>query len=226
MSGRGNDTLNLRIVGVVKDAKYSTVKDTVPPVFFIPWRQAGSIGNGIGRLTFYVRSAVPPEEQLRAIPALLERLAPGVPVEGLKTLPQQIRDNVYLDRLISILSAVFASLATLLAAIGLYGVLAYTVQQRTREIGVRIALGADAARVRGLVFRQTSVMMAAGALLGVAGALAAGRGLQSLLYQLKGYDPALFGLALIVLLGVAAAASWVPVVRASRVDPVEALRQR
>ncbi len=139
-------------------------------------------------------------------------------------MPQQIRDNVFLDRLISILSAVFAALATLLAAVGLYGVLAYTVQQRTREIGVRIALGAGGAQVRGLVIRQTAVMIAAGAVLGIAGALAAGRVLQSLLYGLKGYDPAVFGLSLIVLLGVAAAASWVLALRASRVDPVEALR--
>ena len=107
MSYRSPDSLNVEIVGLVKDAKYNNVKDPVPPLFYIPWRQDASIGS----LNYYVRSAVPPEQQLRAIPALLKRLAPTVPIDDIKTMPQQIRDNVFLDRLISILSVVFASLA-------------------------------------------------------------------------------------------------------------------
>ncbi len=220
MSTRGNDSLNIEIVGLAKNAKYSSVKDTVPPLFFTPWRQDSRIGS----LFFYARSTIPPGGQLAAITALLKRLAPSVPLEDLKTMPQQIRENVFLDRLISILSAVFATLATVLAAVGLYGVLAYTVQQRTREIGVRMALGADAARVRALVVRQVGVMSGIGGVIGVAGALGLGRVLQSLLYQLRGYDPTVFALSLGVLAAVAAAASYVPVLRACQVDPVEALR--
>jgi predicted permease len=220
MSTRGNDSLNIEIVGLVKNAKYSDVKDTVPPLFFVPWRQDASIGT----LSFYVRTAVPPAQQVHAIPALLKRLAPTVPIEDLKTMPQQIRDNVALDRMISILSAVFAALATVLAAVGLYGVLAYTVQQRTREIGVRMALGADAGKVRALVVRQVGVMIGIGGVIGVAGALSLGRVLQSLLYRLRGYDPVVFALSLGILAAVAAAASYAPVLRACRVDPVEALR--
>ena len=220
MSYRGADSLNVEIVGLAQDAKYSDVKDPVPPLFFIPWRQDKNIGS----LNFYVKTALPPALQMPALSALLKRLAPTVPIEQLKTMPQQIRDNVFLDRLISILSTTFAGLATLLAAVGLYGVLAYTVQQRTREIGVRMALGADAARVRSLVVRQVGVMSAAGGVIGIAAALGLGRLLQSLLYQLRGYDPLVFVLSLAVLAGVAFAASYVPVVRASRVDPVEALR--
>jgi predicted permease len=220
MSYRSPDSLNVEIVGLVKNAKYSDVKDSVPPLFFIPWRQDTDIGS----LHFYVRTSVPPEQQLKAIPALLKRLAPTVPLDDIKTMPQQIRDNVALDRLISILSVVFASLATLLAAVGLYGVLAYTVQQRTREIGVRMALGADAWKVRKLVMRQMGTMSAIGGVIGIGAALGLGRVLQSLLYGLKGDDPIVFVLSLIVLAGVAFGASYVPVRRASLVDPVEALR--
>jgi predicted permease len=220
MSTRSNDSLNIEIVGLAKDAKYSSVKDTVPPLFFIPWRQDARIGS----LYFYARSTTPPEGQLAAITALIKRLAPSVPVEDLKTMPQQIRENVFLDRLISILSVVFACLATLLAAVGLYGVLAYTVQQRTREIGVRMALGADAGKVRGLVVRQVGAMSVLGGVLGIGLALALGKVMKSLLYGLTGTDPLVFVLSLTTLAAVAAAASYVPARRASLVDPIEALR--
>jgi predicted permease len=220
MSTRGQDSLNIEIVGLVRNAKYSSVKDTVPPLFFIPWRQDASVGS----LNFYVRSAVPPAQQLHTIPALLKRLAPTVPLDEIKTMPEQIRDNVFLDRLISILSTTFASLATLLAAVGLYGILAYTVQQRTREIGVRMALGADAWKVRALVVRQMGTMIAIGGVIGIGFALGLGRVLRSLLYGLEGHDPLIFALSLVVLAAVAFGASYVPVRRASLVDPVEALR--
>jgi predicted permease len=219
MSMRSADSLNIEIVGLIRNAKYSDVKDEVPPLFYVPWRQEGT-----GSLNFYVRTALPPAQQFGAITALLKRMAPTVPLEDLKTMPQQIRDNVSLDRLISILSVVFASLATLLAAVGLYGVLAYTVQQRTREIGVRMALGADAWKVRGLVVRQMGTMIAVGGVIGIGAALALGQLLQSLLYGMKGHDPAVFTLSLLALAAVAFGASYVPVRRASRVDPVEALR--
>ena len=126
--------------------------------------------------------------------------------------------------MISILSASFAVLATLLAAIGLYGVLAYTVAQRTREIGVRMALGADAGRVRAMVLRQVSVMMVVGGVIGVAGALGLGKAASSLLFELKGYDPVVFALAVLALAIVALGAGYVPARRASEVDPVKALR--
>ena len=220
MSDRGADSLNIEIVGLVRDAKYNNVKDSVPPVFYTPWRQDA----GVGSLNFYARTAVPPAQQLHAIPALLKRMAPTVPLDDIKTMPQQIRDNVFLDRLISILSAVFAGLATVLAAVGLYGVLAYTVQQRTREIGVRMALGADAWKVRALVVRQVGAMSILGGIAGIGLALALGQVLRSLLFGLGAHDPVVFTLSLVVLAVVALAASYVPAVRASRVDPVEALR--
>ena len=220
MSTRGNDSLNVEIVGLVQDSKYSEVKDPVPPLFFVPWRQDGDVAF----LSFYARSTIPPEQQLKAVPTLLKRLAPTVPLEDVRTMPQQIRDNVFLDRMISILSAVFAALATVLAAVGLYGVLAYSVQQRTREIGVRMALGADAGKVRALVVRQVGAMSILGGVVGIGLALGLGKVLQSLLYGLTGTDPVVFAVSLAVLGGVALGASYVPVRRASLVDPVEALR--
>jgi ABC-type antimicrobial peptide transport system permease subunit len=126
--------------------------------------------------------------------------------------------------MISILSASFAVLATLLAAIGLYGVLAYTVAQRTREIGVRMALGADAWQVRAMVLRHVSGMMVVGGVLGLAGALGLGQAASSMLYGLNGHDPVVFVLAALALLIVALGAGYLPARRASLVDPVKALR--
>ena len=220
MSNRGPDSLNIQIVGVIEDAKYSEVKDTIPPVFYTPWRQDASVGF----INFYVKTSLPPEQLLRTIPTLMKKIDPGLPLEGLKTMPQQIRENVFLDRMISILSSAFAVLATLLAAVGLYGVLAYTVAQRTREIGVRMALGADARRVRALVMRQVSVMLIVGSVIGIAAAVGLGRAASSLLYGLKGHDPVVFTLSVLVLMLVALGAGYLPARRASRVDPIQALR--
>jgi len=216
----GQDTLDMQIVGLVKDAKYAQVKDDVPPVFYTPWRQRGSVSG----LYFYVNSSTPPEQLLKSISAILKRIDPTVPVEALKTMPQQIRENVFLDRLISIMASAFAVLATLLAAVGLYGVLAFSVAQRTREIGVRMALGADAGRVRGLVMRQVGAMTLVGSVIGIAAAFALGRAAQSQLYKLEGHDPVVFAASVVLLTLVALTAGYLPAHRAAMVDPMHALR--
>jgi predicted permease len=215
----GNDSLNITIIGLSKNSKYSEVKGEVPPVFVQPYRQVST-----GQLYFYVRSILPPDQALRAIPQIMKKLDPNLPVEQLKTLPQQVRDNVAIDRMISVLSASFAVLATLLAAVGLYGVLAYSVAQRTREIGVRMALGASSASVRTMVLRQVGRMTVVGGLIGIGAAVALGRGAQSLLYELKGWDPFVIGLSTVLLTMVALGAGLIPALRASRVDPMQALR--
>lgn len=210
---------NIQIVGVVPDVKYSAVKQPVPPVFYLPWRQFSDLPS----MSFYLRTPQP-ETVLRSIDGVVRTIDPGVPVEGLKTMPEQIRDNVFLDRMISILSSAFAVLATLLAAVGLYGVVAYSVAQRTREIGVRMALGADAGRVRVMVLRQVGGMMVVGGIVGLAGALALGQAAASILFGLKGTDPVVFALSLLVLSLVALGAGFVPARRASKIDPMTALR--
>ncbi|CAA9335738.1 MAG: Acidobacterial duplicated orphan permease (function unknown) [uncultured Gemmatimonadaceae bacterium] len=219
-TGEKQEELNIEIVGVVQNAKYSEVKDEVPPLFFTPYRQDSTVG----AMSFYVRTALSPDQLLRAVPPLVARLDPNLPVENLKTLPQQVRENVFLDRMISTMSAAFAALATLLAAVGLYGVLAYTVAQRTREIGVRMALGADAGRVRALVLRQVATMTLIGGAVGVAAALAIGRAAQSLLFELQGHDPTVVASAIALLALVALGAGYLPARRASQVEPMQALR--
>jgi predicted permease len=216
----GNDSLNITIVGLVKDSKYSQVKDKIPPVFVRPFPQTGLFTNN----NFYVRSALPPEQILRAIPAAMKQIDPTVPLERLKMLPQQVEENVFLDRMISTLSAAFAVLATLLAAVGLYGVLAYSVAQRTREIGVRMALGASGGNVRAMVLRQVGMMTLIGGGVGVLAALGLGRAAKSLLFELQGYDPIVIGLSACTLALVAFGAGLIPALRASRIDPVQALR--
>jgi predicted permease len=215
-----DDKLDTEIVGLVQDAKYSEVKDEVPPLFFRPYAQDDRIGSA----SFYVRTSLDPEEFLASVPKAVARLDPNLPVENLRTMPQQVRDNVFLDRFISVLSAAFACLATLLAAVGLYGVLAYTVAQRTREIGLRMALGAEPARVRGMVLRQVAIMTVVGGALGLGAAFWLGRLSQSLLYQLDGHDPVVMAVSAVLLAFVALGAGFIPANRASRVEPMRALR--
>jgi predicted permease len=220
MSSSGDEELNMEIVGLAANAKYSEVKADVPPLFFTPWRQDEHIGS----LTFYVRTGIDPRQIMRAIPPLMARLDANLPIEDLKSLPQQVRENVFLDRMIGMMCAAFAALATLLAAIGLYGVLAYTVARRTREIGVRMALGADRGSVQRMVLRQVASMLAIGGVIGIAGALALGRAAGSLLYGVDGRDPVIFAGAAVLLSLFALAAGYIPALRASRVDPLHALR--
>jgi predicted permease len=218
--GKRNGPLDTEIVGLVQNAKYSDVKRAVPPLFFHPYRQ----GDRIGFLTFYVRTSLNPNQFLPNITKLMARLDPNLPVENLRTMPQQVRENVFLDRMNSVLSAAFACLATLLAAVGLYGVLAYTVAQRTREIGLRIALGASPGQVRAMVLRQVGLMTLIGGTVGLALAIGLGRFAQSLLYQLQGSDPAVLSGSAVALAFVALGAGFIPAHRASQVDPMQALR--
>jgi predicted permease len=218
LMGQG-DSLNVQIVGLVKDAKYNSVKDQIPPLFYFPYKQDSTLGS----LSFYVRSALPPSTLMPEIRGVIAKLDQNLPIEEFKTLPQQVKDNVYLDRMISTLSAAFAALATLLAAIGLYGVLAYSVVQRTKEIGVRMALGADASAILRMVLRQVAMMTLIGAVIGAAAAYGIGRGAASLLFEMKGSDPLVMTGSAVLIALVALAAGCLPALRAARVDPVQAL---
>jgi len=212
--------LDTEIVGLVQNAKYSSVKVPVPPLFFRPYRQDATIGFN----SFYVRTGLEPHQLFATIRQVVAKADPNLPIENLRTLPEQVRQNVFLDRLITTLSAAFAALATLLAAIGLYGVLAYTVTQRTREIGLRMALGAQPSRVRRMILAQVGRMTLIGGVVGLLGALWLGRVAESLLYQLTGSDPVVLVVSAIVLSMVAFGAGLIPAERASRVDPMHALR--
>jgi len=158
------------------------------------------------------------------IPRVVAAIDANLPIRNLRTMPQQVRQNVFLDRFITQLAGAFAGLATLLAAVGLYGVLAYTVTQRTREFGLRMALGAAPGRVRAMVLRQVAWMGLIGGGVGLTAAVVVGRLAESLLFQLKGYDALVLTTSTVALILVALAAGLIPAMRASRVDPMLALR--
>ncbi|HYT68087.1 MAG TPA: ABC transporter permease [Vicinamibacterales bacterium] len=214
--------LDTVIVGVVQNAKYSEVKRQIPPLFFRPYRQDARFDSG----TLYVRTNGDPAQMASAVTAVVKRIDPNLPIENLKTLKQQVRDNTFLDHMMTTLSSLFAGLATLLAAVGLYGVLAYTISQRTREIGLRMALGAAPSRVRTMVLRQVAWMTLVGGVVGLAGAVAIGKSAGSLLFDLRPWDPAVLTISAVLLSIVAISAGFIPAYRASQVDPMLALRDQ
>jgi predicted permease len=214
------EKLDTTIIAVAKDAKYSEVKDAVPALFFVPYKQVDRVRG----ITFYIRTAGDPQPLMTQVPRVMQELDPNLPVEELRTLEEQVEQNVFMDRFIGIMSTSFAVLATLLASIGLYGVLAYTVSQRTREIGLRMALGAAPARVRLMILRQVGVMTVIGGAIGLLMAVWIARSAEEILFEMKGRDPLVFVAATLTLAAVALAAGLIPAHRASKVDPMTALR--
>jgi len=217
----------LEIVGVVADAAYANVKAEVPAQLFVPRSASG--GSGIfsmfgGSAYFYVRANVDPDALLRMIPRVVASIDATLPVGNVITMRRQAQDNVFLDRLVTILSTSFAGLATLLAASGLYGVLAYGVAQRTRELGLRLALGAEPANLRALVLRQVALWAVIGIAVGGGAAIGFGRLAESLLYGLTAFDVRAVAAAAVTLSLVTLAAAYFPARRASQIAPMDALR--
>ncbi len=218
-SGPGTKT-NIEIVGVVKDSKYSQVTNEPRAVYYLPYRQ----DERLGALFYYVRTAMDAEQFAPLIRREVAKLDPNIPVDRLKTMNAQISESIFAERLLSTFAAAFACLATLLAAIGLYGVLAYTVARRTHEIGIRMALGANRHDIHRLILREVLVMLGIGIGIGSAAAVAANRLFESLLYGVKSTDPAVLLGAAVLLAAVALAAGSLPARKATEVDPMVALR--
>jgi ABC-type antimicrobial peptide transport system permease subunit len=212
--------LDIEIVGVSGNTTYNEVKGDVQPLVAFPYRQ----DEKIGFTHFYVRTNGSDDDLVSAVPRVVRDIDPTLPVADVQKMSVQVLENVSLDRFVTTMSAAFAALATLLAALGLYGVLAYTVTQRTREFGLRMALGADSADVRRLVLRQVGLMTGVGGAVGLASALALSRIAESLLFQMNARDPLVFGAAALALAAVALCAGLIPAQRAARVDPMTALR--
>ncbi|MBY6204474.1 ABC transporter permease [Halomonas denitrificans] len=214
------EELDIEIVGLVGDSRYANVRDGMTPILYQPNR----MNNGISFMNFYARTALPPEQVMPSIRDLIARLDPNLPVDNLSSMETVVRDNVFLERFVGMLSSGFALLATVLAAIGLYGVLSYSVTQRTRELGLRMALGAAPGGLARSVLAQVARLGAIGAVIGIVAALALGRLATSLLYELSPYDPAVLVSAVFVLALVAFVAGYLPARRAARIHPNEALR--
>ena len=214
-----NTQLDIEIVGLVRDAKYDEVRDPAPPQFVMPYRQVDTPA-----LTFYVRAGADTPAVLRELPAAVRRLDANIPISNLRTMEDQIRYDTSGDRALTITSSALAGLAVVLAAIGLYAVLAYGVAQRLREIGIRIALGATPRDIRGLVLGQVSRIGIVGGLIGAALALGLGRLSQAMLFGVEATAPAIIGGAVVLALVVAFAAAVVPARRAALMQPVEVLK--
>jgi predicted permease len=208
------------IVGVVDNAKYDKLRSD-PLVAYLPYSQMASM---LGRMYFEVRTAGNPAAFIAAIRSTMHQIDPTLGLEELKTQTQQIAEDLTQERMFAELCSLFGLLALALAAIGLYGLLAYTVARRTNEIGIRMALGAQQRQVLYLVLRQSAGLVAAGVTLGLLAALATTRLIASELYGLKPTDPLTLGFATFFLLAVAGLAAYFPARRATRVDPMVALR--
>jgi predicted permease len=211
---------DMEIVGVVKDIKYTSLRDEIPTQMFVPYLASRFVGD----MTVYLRTTLPPEEVVALARAKVKAQDATLPLYGVRTMEQRVTDSLLVERLVAGLAAAFGGLATLLASVGLYGVMAYNVARRTREIGVRMALGAFPKDVVLLVLREAVLLLGIGLAIGVPASLALGRYVQSQLFEVHFSDPRTLALAVLSLAAAAALAGFVPAHRASRIDPIRALR--
>jgi predicted permease len=211
---------DIEIVGVVRDGKYDSLRAAVVRTAYLPWAQ----DNSIQSMTFFIRATGKPEAMSGMLRGAVARLDPNLPVFNEQSVQTQIDQSIYVDRMIAALSTFFGALATLLAAIGLYGVMAYNVARRTREIGVRMALGAERAHVLWLVMQEVALLAGVGILVALPVSYAAGRLINAQLYGVAPADFAVLAAGAAFLAIVAAIAGYVPALRATRVDPLVALR--
>jgi predicted permease len=211
---------DMEIIGVVKDLKYTNLRDEIPIQAYVPYMNSPYLGG----MTIYVRTVGEPNQLMSSVRAKVREMDANLPVYAMRTMEEQISNSLSTERMIASLSTVFGFVATVLAIIGLYGVMSYSVAQRTREIGIRVALGAEQGKVIWMVMRDVLLLIAVGVAVGVPGALALTRVVKSQLYGLQAHDPWTLGLATGLLAMVACAAGYVPALRASRVDPMKALR--
>jgi predicted permease len=211
---------DVEIIGLVADAKDVNIRGEIESQVYTRHEPGGALNSA----TFYIRGAQSPEKLLSAVRETATRVDPIVPLANLRTMQQQVGDNVATERYVAAASTAFAVLATALAGLGLYGVLAYSIAQRSREIGLRVALGAPTKRIRAIVLRQVARMAAIGILLGTAGAILLGRAAQTLLFGVEAGDPLALAAAAVALIAVTLGAAYIPARRAARVDPMSVLR--
>jgi predicted permease len=211
---------DIEIVGVTKDSKNSDLRQEIRPLVYIPYSQDKLFGNA----TFYVRTNLEPTALASALRKTVQSADANLPVFDMKTLDQQVDEIAFSERLLTFFSLCLGLLAALLAAIGLYGVMAYMVAQRTREIGIRMALGATQKNVAWLVLREIVRISAAGLGIGLVAAFGLGKLIESQLFGVKASNPLVFLTSALLLSAVALLAGWLPARKAASVDPMVALR--
>jgi ABC-type antimicrobial peptide transport system permease subunit len=221
------DGVTHEIVGVVGNARYLELREPMPPTLYFHWGQQSDtllLRQNVRLSQFTIRSDTPPGALAMAVREMIREAAPSLAITKIWTLEEQVNASIARERMLSLLSGFFACLGLLLAAIGLYGVMAYTVARRTSEIGIRMALGADASRISRMVLHEALLLTVGGIATGLVAALLVSRSLATLLYGLTPGDPltAVAVAAVMMLTGVAAAC--IPSQRAVRIDPTMALR--
>lgn len=212
---------DLEIVGVVADAKYTSLRDEMPATLIVPYAQNE---DRVGRMGFVVRAAGDPEELIEAVRTAVRRVDPNVPLFGIATQTDQMANSLRQERALARLSTFFGLMALVLSCIGLYGLMSTIATARTRETGVRIALGARGRDIAIDVLRRSLSLVTAGVLTGVAAALALTRYVRSMVFGVEPNDPLSIAIAVVAMVVVAVAATSIPARRASRVDPIVALR--
>ena len=220
MGGDPGTKLDIEVVGVVRDAKYESMREEMPLEVYTPYTQQSFV---LG-MNAYVRTARDPDQVFSSVRRVVNNLDPNLPVFDMKTLETQMAETLITERLVASLSSAFGFLATLLAAIGLYGVMAYTVARRTREIGIRMALGAARGDVVWLVMKEVLVLVAIGIAVGLPASWAVTGLVQSQLYGIKPNDLLTIVMATLGITAIALLAGYVPARRATMVDPMRALR--
>jgi predicted permease len=214
------DTPDTTIVGVVKDAQYIDLRRPTRRHFYLPVTQQKQLTN----LTLHVKTAAPPDTVAESLRAELKKIDPHLPLYNIKTLSGEIDESLIQERLVTWLSSAFGILASLLTALGLYGVLTFSVARRTREIGIRVALGAQRRDVFRLVMMRGVVLVGVGVLIGLGASVAFGRFIASLLFGVEPTNPLTLAIVSAGLVAIALLACYIPARRATKVDPLEALR--
>jgi predicted permease len=217
---KGKDSQWITITGVFSNVRYNNLRDEPPPLYLQPYFQQPAIG----AVTYIIRTPMKPEEIVPSLRAAVQRVDHDLPLMDVRTQQQQIDATTQQERIFASLTAGFGLLALALACVGIYGIMAYTVSQRTNEIGIRLALGAGRRQVRSMVLKEATQLAILGAVIGLAAALLLGRLVGTMLYGLKPADPISLAAAGSLLLAIALVSSWIPANRASRVEPMQALR--
>jgi predicted permease len=217
----GPQDTDAEVVGVVKDSKFSGLREKPTRFLYVPKEQTDN--EFMGQACFFIRTRGDESLMMNTVRMTVKQLDRNVPIDHLTSMKVMVDDSIYTDRLIAILAVGFGLLAVVLAAVGLYGTISYAVTRRTREFGIRLALGAERSNILSLIFREIGILLAIGAAVGLPASYALARLIESQLFGIKAHDPFVLVAALVLIVIAAAIAGLTPAVRAIRIEPLQAL---